>query len=142
MPKPYSVDLRARVIEDVETDASRREAAERYGISPSVVVIWVQRFEETGSVAAKPSGGSTSPLGRPTPESNLGPERLAPALPANLLVACLRMGRAAGLGGGKADDEQTAFGELCRLGQRLREGEMRLEAAGRRSQPRTPRTTE
>ena len=62
MPTPYSVDLRARVIEDVETGASRREAAERYGISPSVVVIWVQRFEETGSVAAKPSGGSTSPL--------------------------------------------------------------------------------
>src|SRR5438128_4892050 len=62
MPKPYSVDLRARVIEDVETGASRREAAERYGISPSVVVIWVQRFEETGRVAAKPSGGSTSPL--------------------------------------------------------------------------------
>ena len=62
MPKPYSIDLRARVIEDVETGASRREAAERYGISPSVVVIWVQRFEETGSVAAKPSGGSTSPL--------------------------------------------------------------------------------
>jgi transposase len=27
-----------------------------------VVVIWVQRYEETGSVAAKPSGGSTSPL--------------------------------------------------------------------------------
>jgi Homeodomain-like domain len=62
MPKPYSVDLRARVIEEVETGASRRGAAERYGISPSVVVIWVQRFEETGSVAAKPSGGSTSPL--------------------------------------------------------------------------------
>ena len=62
MPKPYSIDLRGRVIEDVETGASRREAAERYGISSSVVVIWVQRFEETGSVAAKPSGGSTSPL--------------------------------------------------------------------------------
>jgi hypothetical protein len=27
-----------------------------------VVVIWAQRFEETRSVAAKPSGGSTSPL--------------------------------------------------------------------------------
>ena len=62
MPKPYSIDLRGRVIADVETGASRREAAERYGLSPSVVVIWVQRFEETGSVAAKPSGGSTSPL--------------------------------------------------------------------------------
>jgi transposase len=62
MPKPYSGDLRARVIEEVTTGASRREAAERYGISASVVVIWVQRFEKTGSVAAKPSGGSTSPL--------------------------------------------------------------------------------
>lgn len=62
MPKPYSIDLRGRVIEDVESGASRREAADRYGLSPSVVVIWVQRFEATGSIAAKPSGGSTSPL--------------------------------------------------------------------------------
>ena len=43
MPKPYSVDFRGRVINGVETGASRREAAERYGISPSVVVIWMQR---------------------------------------------------------------------------------------------------
>ncbi len=62
MPKPYSGDLRARVIGDVAAGASRREAAEHYGISPSVVVIWAQRFGATGSVAAKPSGGSTSPL--------------------------------------------------------------------------------
>jgi hypothetical protein len=27
-----------------------------------VVVIWVHRFETTGSVAAKPSGSGTSPL--------------------------------------------------------------------------------
>src|SRR4249920_1620281 len=64
MPKPYSGDLRARVIEEIATGASRREAAERYRISASVVVIWAQRFERTGSVAAKPSGGSTSPLER------------------------------------------------------------------------------
>jgi transposase len=62
MPKPYSIDLRSRAIDDVVTGASRRETAERYGLSPSVVVIWMQRFEATGSVAAKPSGGSTSPL--------------------------------------------------------------------------------
>ena len=62
MPKPYSIDLRARAIDDVVTGASRRETAERYGLSPSVVVIWMQRYEETGSLAAKPSGGSTSPL--------------------------------------------------------------------------------
>src|SRR5499426_4086097 len=62
MPRPYSNDLRARVIEAIEAGASRREAAERYELSPSVVVLWAQRFEQTGSVAAKPSGGSTSPL--------------------------------------------------------------------------------
>jgi transposase len=62
MARPYSVDLRVRVIGDISTGASRREAAERYGVSPSVVVLWAQRFEQTGSVVAKPSGGSTSPL--------------------------------------------------------------------------------
>jgi len=62
MPRPYSDDLRARVIEAIEAGASRRETAERYELSASVVVIWAQRWEETGSVAAKPSGGSTSPL--------------------------------------------------------------------------------
>jgi transposase len=51
MPKPYSVDLRGRVIAEVDDGASRREAAEPYGRSPSVVVIWLQRFEATGSVA-------------------------------------------------------------------------------------------
>jgi transposase len=62
MPKPYSPDLRMRVVEAVESGASRREAAEVFGISSSVVVIWMQRWKETGSIEAKPSGGSTSPL--------------------------------------------------------------------------------
>jgi transposase len=62
MPRPYSNDLRARVIEAIEAGALRREAADRYELSPSVVVIWAQRWEETGSVAAMPSGGSTSRL--------------------------------------------------------------------------------
>jgi transposase len=62
MPKPYSTDLRARVIEEVETGASRRAAADYYGISPSVVIIWTQRWETTGSFAPMPSGGSISPL--------------------------------------------------------------------------------
>jgi transposase len=62
MPKPYSQDLRMRVVEAVEGGASRREVAELYGISPSVVVIWMQRWEATGSIDAKQSGGSVSPL--------------------------------------------------------------------------------
>jgi transposase len=62
MPKPYSIDLRSRVVETVASGVSRREAAAHYDLSPSVVVLWAQRWEETGSIAAKPSGGSTSPL--------------------------------------------------------------------------------
>ena len=62
MPKPYSVDLRTRVIEEVESGASRRGAADQFGISASVVILWAQRYEATGSVAPKPSGGSISAL--------------------------------------------------------------------------------
>jgi transposase len=62
MPKPYSLDLRERVIDTVVSGASRREAAEQYGLSPSVVVLWMQRWKATGSIEAKPTGGSTSPL--------------------------------------------------------------------------------
>src|SRR5262245_59395206 len=95
MPKPYSVDLRSRVIEEVETGASRREAAERYGISPSVVVIWVHRFEKTGSVAAKPSGGSTSPLEQHA-EFLLGLIANQPDLTLDEIVAVMRKRRIAG----------------------------------------------
>ena len=62
MPKPYSLDLRERVIDTVVSGASRREAAEQYGLSPSVVVLWMQRWKATGSIEAQPTGGSTSPL--------------------------------------------------------------------------------
>ena len=62
MPAPYSMDLRERAIAAVVGGASRREAAEQFGLSPSVVIIWMQRYEATGSVEPRPSGGSVSPL--------------------------------------------------------------------------------
>src|SRR5271167_2675123 len=62
MPKPYSDDLRERVMEAVEAGASRREAAENFNLSPSSAVKWLQRWRDTGSAKAKPTGGSTSPL--------------------------------------------------------------------------------
>ena|SRR6516165_1860274 len=62
MAKAYSADMRQRVIERVESGASRREAAEHYEVSPSTAVIWVKCFRESGRCAAKPRGGSTSPL--------------------------------------------------------------------------------
>src|SRR5712691_2518702 len=62
MPKPYSSDLRERVIGAVEMGASRREAGERFEISASSSVRWLQRWHESGSAAPKPRGGSVSPL--------------------------------------------------------------------------------
>ena len=62
MPKAYSSDMRGRVIARVESGGSRREAAEHYDVSASAAVIWVKCFHETGRCAAKPRGGSISPL--------------------------------------------------------------------------------
>ena len=62
MPKAYSGDLRERVIEAVEAGASRREAGERFEISASSSIKWLQRWHESGSAAPKPRGGSVSPL--------------------------------------------------------------------------------
>src|SRR5438552_2423602 len=62
MPKAYSGDLRERVIEAVETGASRREAAERFEVSVSSAVKWLQRWRERRSAAPKLRGGSISPL--------------------------------------------------------------------------------
>src|SRR5258707_11338849 len=63
MPKPYSDDLRERVIEAVVAGASRREAAESLSLSASSAVRWLQRWRDTGNARAKLSGGSTSPFG-------------------------------------------------------------------------------
>src|SRR5258708_650821 len=60
--KPYSDDLRAGVIGIVEGGASRHEVAAFFEVSPSLVINWLRRWRDDGSSAAKPSGGSVSPL--------------------------------------------------------------------------------
>lgn len=62
MPRAYSGDMRQRVIAEVEGGASRRAAAEEFAVSASTAIIWVKCFRETGRSAAKPRGGSISPL--------------------------------------------------------------------------------
>jgi len=58
MGKPYSVDLRERVVAAVEKGGlSRRRAAAQFGVGISTVIKWVQRFRETGSVAPGQMGG-------------------------------------------------------------------------------------
>lgn len=62
MPRCYSSDLRERVIDAVDEGATRREAAERFGVSVSSAVRWHQFWREDGRVAAKVFGGSRSAL--------------------------------------------------------------------------------
>jgi len=58
MARPYSMDLRERVVGAVEEGGlSRNEAAARFGIGISTAINWVRRFKDTGSVAPGQMGG-------------------------------------------------------------------------------------
>ena len=56
MVRPYSEDLRSRVVARVEAGRPVREVAVTFGVSVASVVKWSQRYRATGSVAAKPMG--------------------------------------------------------------------------------------
>ena len=57
MPKPYSRDLRERVVRFVEEGRSRHAAAAHFEVSVSFVVKLISAFRATGSLDPKPSGG-------------------------------------------------------------------------------------
>jgi transposase len=57
MVRPYSLDLRERVVAAVESGQTCRAAAELFDVSVASVVKWSQRARTTGSAAAKPMGG-------------------------------------------------------------------------------------
>lgn len=67
MARPYSLDLRERVVGAIAGGLSRREAAEVFGVSPSTAVKWMRRQQDSGSVAARGMGGDR--------RSRLGGER-------------------------------------------------------------------
>ena len=60
MPKAYSGEMRERVIAEVESGASRREAAEEFAVSASTAVIWVKCFRQTGRCARPNRGAEAS----------------------------------------------------------------------------------
>jgi putative transposase len=58
MAKPYSSDLRERVVRAVVADGlSRRAASQRFGISVSTVITWMQRWRDTGHIEPGQMGG-------------------------------------------------------------------------------------
>jgi len=57
MVRPYSLDLRERVVSAVRSGETCRSVADRFGIAVSSVVKWSQRYRATGSVAPDKMGG-------------------------------------------------------------------------------------
>jgi transposase len=61
MPRPYSLDLRERVIARIEAGETRTAAAAHFAVSAPSAIRWAQLKRDTGGVAPKPAGG-TRPL--------------------------------------------------------------------------------
>ena len=55
MGRPYSQDLRQRVVEAAAA-SSRRQAADRFDVGASSAIRWVALAEATGGVAPRPQG--------------------------------------------------------------------------------------
>src|SRR5258707_2261602 len=57
MGKPYSDDLRERVVAAIEAGHTREEVAKRYNMALSTVGGFIKRKRETGSVSPDKFGG-------------------------------------------------------------------------------------
>jgi putative transposase len=58
MARPYSMDLRDRVVAAVERDGmSCHAAAARFEVGVSTAIKWMQRYRQTGSAAPGQMGG-------------------------------------------------------------------------------------
>src|SRR5205085_1372260 len=60
MARPYSRDLRERVVGAVEGGLSRRRAAKLFGVAISTVIDWVNAWRQEGRLVALPMGGDHS----------------------------------------------------------------------------------
>ena len=57
MAASYSADLRERVLDAINAGMTRRRAGVLFSVSASTAVRWSKAFADTGSRAAKPTGG-------------------------------------------------------------------------------------
>ena len=55
--KPYSEDLRARVVGAVATGTPRKAVATTFAVSVPTIERWLRQWRETGSLAPKPVPG-------------------------------------------------------------------------------------
>ncbi len=72
MPKPYSIDLREKIVTAYENqEGSMQKLAKRFEVSKNFVADLLKRFKQTGQVAPKPHGGGRPPSVRPIGETFL-----------------------------------------------------------------------
>ena len=62
MPRPYSADLRERVVTDCEAGLGRAAAARRYRVGERTVYRWLAEARHEGRRAAKPHAGGRRPV--------------------------------------------------------------------------------
>ena len=58
MGRPYSLDLRERVVAAMTAGMSGQKAAQHFSIGESSALRWARRARETGRAQAKPMGGT------------------------------------------------------------------------------------
>ena len=62
MPKPYSIDLREKIVAAYENkEGSMQKLAMRFKVSKNFVAELLKRVKQTGQVAPKPHGGGHPP---------------------------------------------------------------------------------
>ena len=57
-PRPYSQDLRDRVIDAALSGKSVRGSAARYSVGVATAIVWVRRARESGDRSARKQGGT------------------------------------------------------------------------------------
>ncbi len=110
--KPYSVDLRQKVLDTyLKNKTSIRETAERFNVSDSFVRKLIKRHQQTGSIEPKPhSGGASAKL---TAEHySLIEKVVAEEHNVTLAILCDRMEKQTGI--------RVSVPTMCRILQRLK----------------------
>jgi transposase len=128
MGKPYSLDLRRRIIGFVEGGGSRRGAADRFDVSPSCAIKLVDRWDRTGSAVPGKRGGSVGKL-KPYKDFLLGQVKKTPDITMPELASALK----AATGTEAAPASLSRF--LIRHGLRFKKN-----TAGQRAKPARRRT--
>lgn len=108
MPRPYSNDLRDRVVAAMRAGHSCRAVGARFAIAPSTAVKWAGRAARTGSVSPGKMGGHRRPMLEPHRDWLLAEVRARP----EITLAGLRE-RLAGRGVDASSDTVWRFLRAC-----------------------------